>query len=260
MERLSIRVVGAFAVDGLDDRALGSRKARTLLKLLACERGGAVSADRIAEALWPNELPTKPADQVSVLVSRLRAVLGGRIPRSDAGYSLQYDWLDLDELVDRSREAVARLAVGQLGAARAAAASALRLVDGRVLGDEDAAWSEPVRAEIERAAADARRAGAQAALEGGALTDAVALATDALARDPYDESAVRVLMRAQALLGRAGTALAAYAELKDRLVDEFGIGPSAATEREHDEIVLGLDEVSTSAALDGADLIAGRDA
>ncbi len=241
VERLSVRVLGAFAVDGLDERAIGSRKARTLLKLLACERGGPVSADRIADALWADDLPSRPADQISVLVSRLRSVLGGRIPRSDAGYILRYDWLDLDELVARSREAAVRLAAGQFGAARAASSAALRLLDGRILGDEDAAWADQVRAEIDRAVADARHTGARAALEVGAFTDAIALGRAALDHDLYDEVALRLVMRAHAHLGRPGSALEIYSAVKARMIDTFGIGPTAETEQVHDDIVLGLD-------------------
>ncbi len=261
VERLSVRVLGAFAVDGLDERAIGSRKARMLLKILACERGGPVSADRIAEALWADELPSKPADQISVLVSRLRSVLGGRIPRSDAGYNLRYDWLDLDELVERSREAAARLAAGQFGAARAASAAALRLMDGRILGDEDAAWADRVRTEIDRAVADARHTGARAALAVGACADAIGLGRAALDHDPYDEVALRLVMRAHTRLGRPGSALEIYAAFKARIVDAFGIGPTAETEQTHDEIVLGVDvgPVGGPPDADGHTMI-GRDA
>ena len=260
VERVAVRVVGAFGVDGLDEHAIGSRKARTLLKLLACERGGPVSADRIADAIWPQGLPSRPADQISVLVSRLRSVLGGRIVRSDAGYSLQYDWLDLDELLERSREAVSRLAAGHFGAARSASAAALRLITGRALGDEDAPWADAVRATIDRAAIDARHAGAEAALEVGAWTETVALGIDALDNDPFDEAALRLVMTAHARLGRVGSALELYAAFRTRLVEEFGIGPSAETERVHDDIVLGADRPQFGASPDAAVIgIVGRD-
>ena len=39
----------------LTGRDLGSRKARTLLALLASERGGMVPLDRVVEALWPSD-------------------------------------------------------------------------------------------------------------------------------------------------------------------------------------------------------------
>ncbi|MGH9150291.1 MAG: AfsR/SARP family transcriptional regulator, partial [Acidimicrobiales bacterium] len=86
-------------VEGVADRDLGSRKARTLVKLLVLARGAPVRVDSIAEVLWGEALPAQPAEQVGVLVSRLRRVLGAsRLPRTDAGYALRADWLDVDEV------------------------------------------------------------------------------------------------------------------------------------------------------------------
>ena len=76
MQSLSVRVLGEFSVDGLEPTALGSRKARTVLRLLALGRGGFVPGPAIIAALWRERPPSRPADQLSVLVSRLRAVLG----------------------------------------------------------------------------------------------------------------------------------------------------------------------------------------
>jgi len=76
VQSLSVRVLGEFSVDGLEPTALGSRKARTVLRLLALGRGGFVPGPAIIAALWGERPPSRPADQLSVLVSRLRAVLG----------------------------------------------------------------------------------------------------------------------------------------------------------------------------------------
>jgi DNA-binding SARP family transcriptional activator len=73
---LRVRVLGGFAVEGLAEQALGTRKARLLLKRLAVAAGKGVTADELAAVLWSDRLPRNPADQVSVLVSRLRRVLG----------------------------------------------------------------------------------------------------------------------------------------------------------------------------------------
>src|SRR6266508_3805639 len=72
------------------------------------------------------EPPARPADQVSVLVSRLRRALGpDRLTRTDAGYSLAVDWFDVDELEARVDEAVGHLDGGRLAAAGTVSRGAL---------------------------------------------------------------------------------------------------------------------------------------
>src|ERR1700694_1171297 len=94
---LKVSVLGALDIHGVNKHALGSRKARTLIKVLAVARGQPVPVPRLVDCLWPDRPPGRPYQQISVLVSRLRAVLGAqRLPRSDAGYQLLADWIDLD--------------------------------------------------------------------------------------------------------------------------------------------------------------------
>ncbi|HMI26063.1 MAG TPA: winged helix-turn-helix domain-containing protein, partial [Streptosporangiaceae bacterium] len=86
-------LAGTFRVvrDGvqLTDGEIGSRKSRTLLKLLAVERAGLVTVDRIVEILWPDERPAAPEQNVATMVSRLRAVLGAELIQGGrAGYRL----------------------------------------------------------------------------------------------------------------------------------------------------------------------------
>ena len=90
---VELRLAGAFGVvrDGteLAGHEIGSRKSRTLLKLLAVERPGLVPADRIIDVLWPGRPPAAAEQNVASLVSRLRAVLGTEIVLgSRAGYRL----------------------------------------------------------------------------------------------------------------------------------------------------------------------------
>src|ERR1051326_5578939 len=106
MKSLAVRVLGDFGVDGLAPSALGSRKARQALHLLALGQGAIVSTDVLIAALWAGAPPARPEDQLSVLVSRLRSVLGGRdrIGHQDGGYRLHYDWLGAAELGRPIRE------------------------------------------------------------------------------------------------------------------------------------------------------------
>src|SRR5262245_32039228 len=103
--RVRFRLLGPFAVErdgvALPDRAVGSRKGRTLLKLLLIERGHVVSVDRIVEALWGDAPPARPERDVATLVSRLRAVIGADAIRGGPdGYrfvSSDRAEVDLDE-------------------------------------------------------------------------------------------------------------------------------------------------------------------
>ena len=105
-DRLGVRLLGEFRLDGVELDALRSRQARTLLKRLALERGGTVTADSLVEAVWPAAKPAQPDRDLHVLVSRARSVLGqDRVPRRDGGYGLTADWWDLDELTTLAREA-----------------------------------------------------------------------------------------------------------------------------------------------------------
>jgi DNA-binding SARP family transcriptional activator/tetratricopeptide (TPR) repeat protein len=234
-------LLGSLDVEGVDAPALGSRKARTLVKLLALARGKPVSADTVVEALWPgDDLPAKPVEQVGVLVSRLRSVLGAdRLPRSDAGWALAVDWLDVVELEVRVDEAGARMAAGNPAAARAAVRAALALVRGELLADEnDPVWATADCRAASRTVARARLIGAEAALADGDRGDAAALAEGVLDHDPYDEAALRVLMRAQAAAGRPASALAAYARTRERLSEDLGVDPTPDTEALHTAILL----------------------
>src|SRR6204780_2817210 len=122
MRSLAVRVLSDFGVDGIEPQALGSRKARLALQVLAMAEGQAVPADVLIDALWETAPPARPEDQLAVLISRLRSVLGrDRIEHRDGGYVLRCDWLDSVELAALAEEAERRLrARNVLGAASVA--------------------------------------------------------------------------------------------------------------------------------------------
>jgi len=237
---LRVRLLGGLDVEDVDARGLGGRKARTLLKLLALQRGAPVSADRAIDVLWPDEVPAHPVDQVAVLVSRLRSAIGTeRITRSHAGWSLDLDWFDVIELESRVDEAARATSASM---ALAASRAALSLVRGELLADEaDARWADAERASVARTVTRARLLAAEAALAAGQPSDAAADAERVLDHDPFDETALRVLMRAHAAAGRPASALAAYARVRRRLNADLGVGPTRETEELHTAILLAPD-------------------
>jgi DNA-binding SARP family transcriptional activator len=247
-----IRVLGEFAVDGLPERELGSRKARLLLKVLALARGAPVSVDRLADILWADELPTRPADQVGVLVSRLRRVVGGdRLTRSEGGYRLAADWLDVDEVATLAVRAAEAWVDGRVTAARTAADAALSLVRGPLLPEETGEWVAAERASAEAVIARARAVALDAALAAGDHGAAASLAESALGHDPYDEVALRALMRAHLGAGRPASALAAYARVRHSLAEDLGVPPTAETEVLHGVALAAADGDAPVAARPG---------
>jgi DNA-binding SARP family transcriptional activator len=237
---MRVRVLGPLVVEDVEPSALGGRKARTLLAALGVARGQVVEADTLIQLVWPESPPAKPSDQISVLVSRLRRTLGAhRIVRSATGYELVADWIDVVELDERVAEAASRLHAGNAATARAAAQAALELVRGRLAVDEDAPWFDDQRALVERVIARARGVLADAALAGGDPAAAAAAAEATLDHDPYDEHALRTLMRAHVAFGRPASALAAYARVRARLAEGLGVDPSIETEQLHTTILRG---------------------
>ena len=230
-----IRLASALAVDRpggdtLEGRELGSRKARTLLALLAAERGALVPLDRIVEALWRGVPPADPAANVATLVSRTRRLLGADLLTATGrayGLSARGPWVvDLDEASRLTAEAAARAAAGEAALAVAAAGSALELLGSQpaLVDEDDADWVLRVRREADGLRRRARHLLAES-LTPIEPAGAARVAAESVAADPFDEQAVRTLMRALVADGRASAALAAYDDLASRLREELGTSP-----------------------------------
>ena len=241
-----VRLVGPFAVirDGevLPVTDVGSRKARTLLAVLALAGGRIVATERIVAALWPDEPPRKPAENVATLISRIRATLGaGVVDGNRAGYRLgDAAAADLDEAAHRLGEAESRLSAEPALALAAARAATDTLAAGPLLSGEPAAdWLDAARGEHRDLLRRARRATAEAALRTGEPASARDAAAAAVADDPFDEDACRALMRAYDHLGEPARALAAYDRLRATLAEELGVDPAPATRDLHVAILRG---------------------
>ena len=259
MKSLAVRVLSDFGVDGLEPQAFGSRKARLALQLLAIAAGQAVPPDVLIDALWDTAPPARPEDQLAVLMSRLRSVLGrDRIEHRDHGYLLHCDWLDATELATLTREVETRRETGHVMGAVAAARVALSLIRGHGPQPLPGEWGQLRQAELERLISRARLVAATALLEAGDWMAAADAASAAAERDPYDEAALRVLLRAYVMGGRVAGALATYATARERLADELGIDPSPETTALYTAILRGELTVPTRPSPAASGLV-GRD-
>ena len=203
-DAIVLSLVGEFRVARagrtLSAPEIGSRKARTLLKLLAIGRGGWMHVDQIVDVLWPAESPQRPTEGVATLVSRLRASLGDAIVDGDHdGYRLGRPPLVDVDLAAAERhvvEARRRSTTGDTGLASGAATRALAILgDGRVLvADAGADWAEPARTLAVELLREARGLAASAALAIGEPAAARDIARAAVTADGFDEPAIRLLI------------------------------------------------------------------
>jgi DNA-binding SARP family transcriptional activator/tetratricopeptide (TPR) repeat protein len=250
---LRVQLVGTFDVtcdaEPVAANVLGSRKARSLLKLLATQRRRIVTVERIVEVLWGAAAPERPAENVATLVSRLRRSLGpGVIDGGRDGYRLGVDvHVDLDDAARWLAEAERRLIAGEGALALAAATRASDTVAAQtVLDDEaDAEWAEPARGELADLVGRSRHVLAEAALATGEHQLARTAAEAAIAADPFDEAACRALMRAHRGAGQPARALVAYAQLRDRLAAELGADPAPETQTLHLDVLREQDSRAT---------------
>ena len=264
--RVLVHLAGPLRVDRgaaqLGGAELGSRKGRTLLRLLCARRGDVLSGAEIATVLWPRDGPSDPDAVVASLVSRLRRVLG---PDAVLGGREGYRIGAVDTDVARARALIEDAERASPAPAAAGAAAALRLLEGGQgrSAEPDDEWMAPVRAEVTVLRRRARHLLARTALDTGDGAVAEEAAGRALADDPLDEEAVRLLMRAQLARDLPAEALRTYELLRRVLVDELGTDPAPATRALYDAALHGEapSAPDTVAAMPADRLrLAGRDA
>jgi DNA-binding SARP family transcriptional activator len=231
---LDFRILGSLEVV-CDERPIPLKpaKARALLALLLLEPGRPVSADRLIDELWGDEPPESAGVSLRVLVSRLREALAAVgasevIVTRTPGYALNIasDQIDAQRFEARLARGRGELGAGDAPSAAATLRDALALWRGPALADvadPPAAAAEATRLEEMRLMALEERI--QADLACG-RHDLVLGELESLVRaHPFRERLWAARMVALYRCGRQAEALAAFTELRERLVEELGIEP-----------------------------------
>jgi DNA-binding SARP family transcriptional activator/pimeloyl-ACP methyl ester carboxylesterase len=213
--------------------SVGGTRTRTLLAFLLMNANAVVSADRLAEELWPGLAPGRAAANLQVRLSELRKALrsvreGDRLATQAPGYVLRVTPGELDVL--RFREIAAS---GREALAAGDAATAVRLLDESLalwrgpaladLGDLPFATAEQARLEEERLGVLESRVDAQ--LMCGRHREPIAELETLTTRHPLRERFWSQRLLALYRAGRQADALRAYRELRSTLVDQLGIEP-----------------------------------
>ena len=228
-------------VDGGEVTAVGlGRPGRLALAYLACERHRAVPRDELADVLWGGERPQSWDQMLRGLALKLRGVLSAAgldpteaLSTAAGAFRLHLPpdaVVDVEEAASALASADASLAAGYPGLARAQASGALAVASRQFAPTLTGGWVERRQAELADFHLRALEALARAALAEGDWAGAIANSEEAIAREPFRESAYLVLMDAHAGAGNRGEALRAYSRCREVLVEELGVDPSPPTE------------------------------
>ena len=207
-------------------------KVRALLADLLIHPGHPVSADRLIDDLWGDELPVHPAAALQLKVSRLRQALenaepgGGRlVALRSPGYLLRIDGAALDER--RFADLLEQAGATQDPRAQAELlADALAMWRGPPLADfADAMFAQAAIARLAEQRLAAIEAQAEARLALGEHSLLAGELTELVAGHPLRERLRAAHMLALYRSGRQAEAVQSYTELRGLLAAELGLDP-----------------------------------
>ena len=209
--------------------ALAGRKQRALLARLLLDVNRTVTADRLVDDLWGENVPESAQKMVQIYVSQLRKVLPKDTLRTrPPGYAIEIDPATIDTVrFERLRlEGEAAHASGNATLAAARFREALSLWRGDALAEFPEPFARAEAARLDQLHLACLEARIDADLDRGRHTELVAELEVLVARYPLREG-----LRAQQLLalyrsGRQPDALAAYQAFRARLAEELGLEPS----------------------------------
>jgi DNA-binding SARP family transcriptional activator len=236
--RVGVAVDGAWVIH---ERQFRDRQARRAFAYLASRRERPVPRTELAEVIWPDEPPLAWESALSASISRLRRLLEranltslGVVISSGFGQDQLLTpadtWVDVEASAAAIDEAEGMLRVHEPLRAFGFAGVTYAITPRPFLSGDSGAWVEGQRRVLERQFLRACDCLARVWLARGEPTIAVECALRAVAIDPYRESSHQLVMLAHAAAGNRGEAIRWYHKLRQLLVDELGIDPTAETD------------------------------
>jgi DNA-binding SARP family transcriptional activator/tetratricopeptide (TPR) repeat protein len=209
---------------------------------LALNPGLAVSYGTIVDRLWGDQpSPRNVRSALYATVSRLRrclAAVDATVTWTCGGYRLDIDPDQVDLHRARRLAAQAReLATSDREAAAVLLANACRLWRGAPLGGLHGDWAARVREALGQERLTVLTERFEAELACGRHTPAMTQLAAAHAEFPLAEPLAAQLMLALYRSGRQADALAVFASIRQRLVDEIGDEPGEALQQLHQRIL-----------------------
>jgi SARP family transcriptional regulator, regulator of embCAB operon len=236
--RARIQLCGRFAVK-LDGRrvedALPGAKGRLLFAYLVLNRIRRADRDELLTAVYGEEAMPDHQPRLSVLLSKLRRVVGPELlsGRSEIELVLPPDtFVDVEAAFEAVHRAEFHVANRQWAEAWGPSGVAYHVASRPLLQEHDRPWLNEWRRRLD----DIRLRGlecfatARLGLGGPTLPQAEECARRLIELAPYRETGHRILMEALEQRGNAAEALRVYDRLRLLLRDELGVAPSPAVQ------------------------------
>jgi DNA-binding SARP family transcriptional activator/tetratricopeptide (TPR) repeat protein len=230
--------------------AVGVRQRRAVLAALAIDVGRLVPRPVLIDRVWGDDPPTQVESAIYVHVTHLRRLLGRvtaaedrpapvSLDRLAAGYLLGAEPDEVDLYRFRHLVAQARDPANADDQRAELLRSALALWRGEPLAGLLGPWAARARAAWRQEYVDAAVVWADVEVRAGRADTVVGPLRELAAEHPIVEPLAGVLMRALHAAGRSADALAHYTMVRQRLVDELGVDPSAELQVVHRAILRG---------------------
>jgi DNA-binding SARP family transcriptional activator len=217
---------------------LPSRQGRLLFAYLALNRDHAATRDELVDALWAYETPAAAPSALSVLVSKVRAVLGSEMLSGRAELRLNLPpeaRIDVEDAFAAVHEAQSAVALGDWKRAWGPALRAQFIARRRLLPEHDTPWLNQWRQRLDEVHDSALEVYATSCLGigGTELPAAERAARRLLERSPLRETGYALLMDTLGAQGNVADAMRVYDRARTILDQELGIPPGRAIQDAH---------------------------
>jgi DNA-binding SARP family transcriptional activator len=238
MSRMRIQLCGRLVVRlgaRRVEAALPGGKGRLLFAYLVLNRLRQVDRDQLLDAVYGEEASLDHQPRLSVLLSRLRSVVGSELlsGRSQIELVLPPDvFVDVEAALEALHRAESHVAAREWAEAWGPAGIAYHVASRPLLAGHDRPWLDEWRRRLD----DVRLRGlecfaaARLGLGGPTLPQAEECGRRLIALAPFRESGHRILMEALEQRGNTAEALLVYDRLRVQLRDELGIAPSQSVQ------------------------------
>ena len=210
------------------------------LAYFICERGRPIPAAELAGILRPDESPQGAGADIRVITQKLRRTLGRLGLGSDLRlsgvdiYELESTsdlWVDVEAAADAIHDAEGELRAGRPAGAFGPSAIAHHIARRPFLPGERGPWVESQRDRLRGILVRALECRGEVYLWNREMPLAVEAAKEAIALEPFRETAHQTLIRAHAALGNAAEAKRAFTRCRELLARGLSMSPSAETQR-----------------------------